>query len=201
VLSSAAELAPATNTRWRCETHRFHLHESTFSQTHPTGFARRRFAAAPEGAQTNGVKTVAYLKGRKPWLASDEYLMHRREAGRIYRRLRYAHDPQWRAKERARSARARRKAVLELRYGISIEEYEAVLAAQGGACAICKTTSWRPLIDQGPETGALHGLLCRKCKSRVKLLRRSRAALTSTATEGLHCDGGAAPDRAGSANA
>jgi hypothetical protein len=110
---------------------------------------------------------VAYLKGRKPWLASDEYLRHRREAGRLYRNMRYAHDPEWRAKEKARATRARRKAILKSRYGISIEEYEAALTAQGGACAICKTTSWRPVVDQDPKTGALHGLLCCKCKRLV----------------------------------
>jgi hypothetical protein len=69
-------------------------------------------------------------KKNRPWLTNPEYLRHRREAGRIYRNMRYATDPKWRAKEKARATRARRKAVLQERYGISIKEYERVRSLQ-----------------------------------------------------------------------
>jgi hypothetical protein len=136
-------------------------------------------------------------KKNRPWLTNPEYLRHRREAGRIYRNMRYATDPKWRAKEKARATRARRKAVLQERYGISIKEYEAVLAAQGGACAVCKTTSRRLLIDQSPETGVLLGLLCRECKGLVNRLRWRQAVPKEHCVQ---CTASAAPDHHGPAN-
>lgn len=61
-------------------------------------------------------------------------------------------------------ARRKRRYVLRL-YGISLETYEAVLAAQGGVCAICREQpDDRALaVDHDHETGAVRGLLCGLC--------------------------------------
>lgn len=63
-------------------------------------------------------------------------------------------------------------------YGITHAEYEAMLAAQGGLCAICRQTetyrlpdsSVSPLvIDHNHATGKVRALLCRACNSAIGL--------------------------------
>jgi len=55
------------------------------------------------------------------------------------------------------------------RYGITIEEYESLLASQFWACAICgrdeEEFEGRLHIDHDHITGKVRGLLCRKCNS------------------------------------
>lgn len=58
-------------------------------------------------------------------------------------------------------------------YGIGIEEYDRLLAAQGCVCAICgeperqthKGTLKELTVDHDHETGAVRGLLCHRCNS------------------------------------
>lgn len=51
-------------------------------------------------------------------------------------------------------------------YGIGLEDYEALLAKQGGGCAICHNgPNGRGLfhVDHCHDTGLVRGLLCAKC--------------------------------------
>lgn len=102
----------------------------------------------------------------------------RRETGMvsrqtIWRRKRCAEDPEYQDKGRARCRawwaankdeyNARRRTKQHKRYGISDEEYQALLARQGGVCGICKKKR-RPLcVDHCHITGKVRGLLCHKC--------------------------------------
>lgn len=57
---------------------------------------------------------------------------------------------------------------LERTYGITLQQYDEMLSAQGGKCAICKedcnrSTSERLCVDHCHETGLVRGLLCFKC--------------------------------------
>jgi hypothetical protein len=50
-------------------------------------------------------------------------------------------------------------------YGLGAGDYERLLAAQGGRCAICRARpkSKRLAVDHDHKTGAVRGLLCSRC--------------------------------------
>jgi hypothetical protein len=55
-------------------------------------------------------------------------------------------------------------------YGLSRERFEALLAEQGGGCAICHTADWpgkdnRPHVDHDHATGNVRGILCGGCNN------------------------------------
>lgn len=55
-------------------------------------------------------------------------------------------------------------------YGITTQEYNAIYAAQGGFCAICRRArglSKRLSVDHCHATGQIRGLLCRNCNRDV----------------------------------
>jgi len=69
------------------------------------------------------------------------------------------------------------------KYGLTQEEYDRLLAEQGGRCPICLTTEgtdgdgeWS--IDHDHETGQVRGLLCGHCNRAIGLLRDNIANLT-----------------------
>ena len=72
-----------------------------------------------------------------------------------------------------------RKSHLKRKYGLTLEEYDAMLEAQGGVCAICgePRPEERTLhVDHDHETGAIRGLLCFTLQQRARRLpRRARA--------------------------
>lgn len=68
-----------------------------------------------------------------------------------------------------------RRSWLKTRYGITPEDYLAMLVAQGGCCAICRTaTPGRGAkhfsVDHDHATGEVRGLLCFKCNAALGLL-------------------------------
>ncbi len=107
--------------------------------------------------------------------------------------------PQVKATPRdARNSRLRRQ------YGITIEDYEEMLASQEGKCAICGTTTPWPkgkyqnfCIDHDHESGKIRGLLCGSCnpglgsfKDNPELLRKAARYLDlSKATGSEDADG------------
>ena len=75
---------------------------------------------------------------------------------------------QWQAEYRARPERKRRMRDSYCRrtFGISADDFDARLAAQGGGCAICGLVPDRPAslhLDHDRVTGALRGILCLSC--------------------------------------
>jgi len=72
--------------------------------------------------------------------------------------------------KRERTRRARRSkhnSHIKKEYGISIEDYDAILASQGGKCAICKGGTGKRFFacDHNHKNGRVRGLLCARCNS------------------------------------
>lgn len=59
---------------------------------------------------------------------------------------------------------AERSTKLRYRYGITLEEYNALLKAQSGLCAICtEELSGRKHLDHDHVSGRVRGILCQHC--------------------------------------
>jgi hypothetical protein len=71
---------------------------------------------------------------------------------------------------------ADRKSYLKRTYGITLEDYERMLEAHGGVCAICGESrpEERTLhIDHDHESGKIRGLLCFRCNNSLGDLREN----------------------------
>jgi hypothetical protein len=62
-----------------------------------------------------------------------------------------------------------RKSRLKAMYGITLDEYNRMLDAQGGGCAICGCTETENgailAVDHDHATGKVRGILCRLCNN------------------------------------
>lgn len=76
----------------------------------------------------------------------------------------------WAAKNAATFDAQKRRSYLMKKYGITLDEYEAILASQGGVCAICHNPPSDPRgfkmhVDHDHGTGRVRGILCGSCNS------------------------------------
>jgi len=69
----------------------------------------------------------------------------------------------WKASNPAKIAALSRACTLKRKYGITPSQYNAMLAAQGGVCAICRDRPAKRLcVDHCHVSGKVRGLLCAK---------------------------------------
>lgn len=67
-------------------------------------------------------------------------------------------------KNRERKRQIQRRADLRRKYGLSMEDYAAMLASQSWACAVChKPFTVTALVDHCHTLGHVRGLLCNAC--------------------------------------
>ena len=77
------------------------------------------------------------------------------------------------ASQRSRERNPRAGVDLHLRntYGVTLEEYEEAVAAQGGLCAICHEPPngrvKKLVVDHDHHTGKLRALLCDRCNRAI----------------------------------
>jgi hypothetical protein len=119
---------------------------------------------------------------RKRYAEDAEYRKAVLERNRAYRA---AHRDELNARARkayAENDRARRRLTgnkwyrreerLKQVYGLSLQDYEAMVAQQGGVCRICKTKPARPLfVDHSHASGRVRGLLCHPCNAALGFMR------------------------------
>jgi hypothetical protein len=77
-----------------------------------------------------------------------------------------------------------REGHLKRKFGITLADFEAMLAAQGGGCAICgrpapEGTSLH--VDHDHETGVVRGLLCFTCNGALGMLTENEEHLARAA--------------------
>lgn len=120
------------------------------------------------------------------YATEEERIAARKEASRRYyeRNKDLVND---KAKRRYESnkelaiKRARARKLL-VNYGLTVDDYNARLYAQGGVCAICKE---RPapsnpfVVDHCHDTGRVRGIVHRKCNTAIGMLRDSPALVAS----------------------
>jgi hypothetical protein len=133
-----------------------------------------------------------YLKNRERVLAEDrkrhaDNRTREVEHSRAYyaknritlleeRRKKYATDPTYRTKVRDREIKSR--------YGMTADDFTAMLDEQGGRCAICGTPSAGPRakgrrlhIDHDHGSGEVRGLLCTSCNTAIGMMDDSEDML------------------------
>lgn len=106
-------------------------------------------------------------------------------------KARYVADPErrkayvkkWQAENPDRRWKASRKNKLK-GYGLTLDEYDAMLNRQGGRCAICQTDvpgRGRKMfsVDHDHKTGAVRGLVCGACNQGLGCFRDNPESLAA----------------------
>jgi Autographiviridae endonuclease VII len=90
-----------------------------------------------------------------------------------------------------RNRRISRASHLRLAFGLTLEDYDSLLKAQGGKCAICGAEeSWAKssgdgsrllCVDHDHSTGRIRGLLCAPCNNLLGMAREDATRLRRAA--------------------
>lgn len=108
------------------------------------------------------------------------------------RRARYAMDAEWRNAHKAsvkvwqESNPDKRKAQRLKVHGLDLSDFQDMLIAQNGRCAICGYSDMSnpnvfPLVDHCHKTGKVRGLLCMGCNQGLGKFRDDAGALMAAA--------------------
>ncbi len=115
----------------------------------------------------------------KAWcLANKERVIEHRRKARLkfktenpeeYKRINREKNRRYYAANRDKQLKWNQAANLR-RYGMTVADYDAMLAKQSGKCAICgrdqkHSLHTRLFVDHDHDTGVVRGLLCYRCNS------------------------------------
>lgn len=132
--------------------------------------SRRHHASNPE--ETRKYMRAYYAAHReKAKEQSRVYrLAHAEKLREQYRAYHAAHREEKRA-ERAAHPEKIRERMLKSNYGLSLDDYDAMVVAQEGKCAICGADGGKGLfVDHDHVSGKPRALLCSKCNSAIGFL-------------------------------
>lgn len=73
------------------------------------------------------------------------------------------------------------------KYGITLEEYAVLMSRQENACAICRRTDERLVVDHDHASGRVRGLLCGGCNIGIGSLGDDAVRLLSAADYVMRC--------------
>src|SRR5262245_31068034 len=136
---------------------------------------RERRAQDPDRRARDATRCRAYYQTHKQQIIKRTQAYgraHRQEINERNRAHYHAHKHENKPKAR--------RAYLKRCFGISPAEYDALLAKQNGACAICRRRSKRRLcVDHCHVTGRIRGLLCYFCNLALGYLRDDQASLVA----------------------
>lgn len=132
----------------------------------------RRTAYVSEWRKNNKEKVAEYVRNwrrKNPeWCA--EYRAKNKEK-------RAAANKRWREKYPERASKHWKKCSVKKRFGITVEQYDALLRAQGGACHICGEVKSKMDLDHNHKTGKLRKFLCSPCNLLVGNIESNRDRL------------------------
>lgn len=94
--------------------------------------------------------------------AKEYRMVHKDKVSKYNATYRAAHQDELNESNRER---AQEKQYYLKRYGMTVDDYDEMLEAQGGVCAVCGRTngSKRLAVDHNHETGEVRALLCDVC--------------------------------------
>lgn len=82
--------------------------------------------------------------------------------------LRRSDPEKYRAKDREWARKS--GSHIRKRYGLNLDEYNAMVISQGGRCAICDKAPKRLVVDHCHRTNVVRGLLCDRCNHRLHVV-------------------------------
>lgn len=77
---------------------------------------------------------------------------------------------EWRRKNRMRVKETSAANERMRLYGLTQEQFDALMDQQDGECAICQRLLTKPLVDHDHLTGTVRGLLCQRCNTAIGML-------------------------------
>jgi hypothetical protein len=88
----------------------------------------------------------------------------------------------WREANPEQYGRVSRNATYKRKYGITLDEYDAMWSVQNGTCLICDEHHDRLFVDHDHATGEVRGLLCNQCNLCLGHARDTPELLRKAAT-------------------
>jgi hypothetical protein len=90
----------------------------------------------------------------------------------------------WAEKNRDKRLKKLREIHLRNKFGLTPDEYDRMLEAQGGVCALCESSPTPGIslhVDHDHGTGEIRGLLCVRCNNALGLFREDADLLKRAA--------------------
>lgn len=133
---------------------------------------RTRHGVATKCKECKNEHNRALVKRHKEEMGEDAWLAKKREQLKKWR-------VNTRPKRLEHFQRYEREKNLKSNYGISIDDFDRLLASQDGRCAICETPNpqrfWH--IDHDHSTGEIRGILCNLCNVGLGAFKDNRHSL------------------------
>lgn len=137
--------------------------------------ARRRelYAADPQRRSSQVAKTKAWREANPEKYQAQ---LDARDREKVNQRSR-----EWYQANLERAAKTTRRNKLRREYGLTLEQFDAMLTAQAGLCAICQREMTPPHVDHDHSTGVVRGLLCQPCNTALGLFQDDPEILATAA--------------------
>lgn len=164
-----------TTPRWRCGSCAETKLESEFHKQNRKGRARPVQYACKECQAKHG-RSHKKKRAKKEWAQANREKLN--EWNRAYYHSVVKHSEGF-SLARAEYARWYRRLK---KYGVTKDQYESMMVAQDGKCAICEDEQWLDLrVDHCHDSKRVRGLLCSTCNTGLGLFRDDPQALRNAA--------------------